>query len=192
MTAAERDEKICVGVITSAHGVRGHVKVRSFTAYAPDFAAYGDLKDASGTHSYAVKIVGELKDQFLVGINGVNDRNAAEQLRGVKLYIERSRLPETAEDEFYYADLIGMAVETPQGETIGSVAAVYNFGAGDVLEVKRPDSSTEFVSFTRQTVPAVDVESRVLTVCMPETVEAKPGRSGSESRESVQKPGCEE
>ncbi len=192
MTAVERDEKICVGVITSAHGVRGCVKVKSFTACAPDFAAYGDLKDASGKHSYAVKIVGEVKDQFLVGIKGVNDRNAAEQLRGVKLYIERSRLPETAEDEFYYADLVGMAVETPQGETIGSVMAVYNFGAGDVLEVKRPNSSTEFVSFTRQTVPAVDLENRVLTVCMPETVEAKPGRSGSEGRKSVQKPDCEE
>ena len=172
MTRVEGVENVCVGEVTSAHGVRGHVKVKSFTANAEDFAAYGDLKDSSGNRSFHVEITGRIKDQFLVKIKGVDDRNAAEALRGTELFISRSQLPETAAGEFYYADLIGMTAKSPDGTVLGIVKAVYNFGAGDMLEIRKSDSDTEFVGFTDRTVPFVDLKSRTMTVIVPVSVEA--------------------
>ena len=169
--SGERENRICVGVITTAHGVRGWVKVKSFTRNAADFAAFGELSDASAKRSFKVEIVGKNKDLFLVRIDGVTDRNAAEALRGTELFVSRSQLPETAQNEFYYADLIGMTAKSPEGRVLGKVAAVYNFGAGDMLEIEGVE---DYISFSQQNVPEVDVKARVMTVCMPESVEAKP------------------
>lgn len=108
---AERNNLICVGVITTVHGVRGNVKVKSFTRNAADFAGFGPLCDASGRRSFNVEIVGESKGVFLARIDGVTDRTAAEALRGTELYVSRDKLPETAENEFYYADLIGLTAK---------------------------------------------------------------------------------
>ena len=172
MTASgERKNLVCVGVITTAHGVRGNVKVKSFTRNATDFAAFGPLCDASEKRSFKVKIVGKNKDLFLVQIDGVTDRNAAEALRGTELFVRRSELPETEQNEFYYVDLIGMTVKSPQGSVLGTVKAVYNFGAGDMLEIEGVE---DFISFCRQNVPEIDVENREMVVCVPESVEAKP------------------
>lgn len=187
MTPMEKEQKVCVGMITTAHGVRGVVKVKSFTTCAEDFAAYGDLQDVTGKRTFQVEIVGENKDQFLVQIDGINDRNKAEELRGVKLYVDRGLLPETAEDEFYYTDLIGMTAKSPEGEIIGSVVAVYNFGAGDMLEIKKQDSSLELVSFSDNTVPTVNVKERELMVKMPETVDVKPMKKQSVSEKNNRK-----
>ena len=172
MTASgERENRICVGVVTTAHGVHGLVKVKSFTRNAADFAAFGELSDASAKRSFKVKIVGKNKDLFLVQIDGVTDRNAAEALRGTELFVSRSQLPETEQDEFYYADLVGMTAKSPEGSVLGKVAAVYNFGAGDMLEIEGVE---DFISFCKQNVPEVDLKAREMTVCLPESVEAKP------------------
>ncbi len=188
MTVALENENVCVGVITAAHGVRGFVKVKSFTANAEDFAAYGDLRDASGKRCLSVEIAGRIKDCFLVKIRGVNDRNSAEALRGTELFVSRSQLPETAEGEFYYADLVGMTAKSPDGTVLGVVKAIYNFGAGDMLEIEKPDSDTEFVGFTNKTVPAVNLKARELTVEMPDFVEVKPDGSDSELRSGAEEP----
>lgn len=111
MTVSGDNNLVCVGVITTVHGVRGNVKVKSFTRNAADFAGFGTLCDASGRRSFDVKIVGESKGIFLVQIDGITDRTAAEALRGTELYVARDKLPETAENEFYYADLIGMTAK---------------------------------------------------------------------------------
>ena len=172
MTASgERENLVCVGAITTAHGVRGCVKVKSFTRNAADFAAFGPLCDASSKRSFKVHIVGKNKDLFLVQIDGVTDRNAAEALRGTELFVSRSELPETAEDEFYYADLVGMTAKSPEGCVLGKVAAVYNFGAGDMLEIEGVE---DFISFCKRNVPEVDLKSREMIVRLPESVEAKP------------------
>ncbi|MBR1778763.1 MAG: 16S rRNA processing protein RimM [Alphaproteobacteria bacterium] len=169
--SGECENLVCVGVITTAHGVRGLVKVKSFTQNAADFAAFGALSDASAKRSFNVQIVGSNKDLFLVQIDGVTDRNAAEALRGTELFVARSQLPETAQDEFYYADLIGMTARTPDGKVLGTVKAMYNFGAGDMLEINGVE---DFISFSKQNIPDVDLKNRVITVCLPESVEAKP------------------
>ena len=168
---SERENLVCVGAITTAHGVRGLVKVKSFTHNAADFATFGVLCDASAKRSFKVDIVGKNKDLFLVQIDGVTDRNAAEALRGTELFVSRSQLPETLEDEFYYADLVGMTAKSPEGKVLGKVAAVYNFGAGDMLEIEGVE---DFISFCKQNVPEVDLKAREMTVCLPESVEAKP------------------
>lgn len=171
MTHSDEHQLVCVGVITTVHGVHGNVKVKSFTHNAADFAAYGELQDAFGKRSFKVAVVGEIKDQFLVKIDGVTDRNQAEALRGTELFVLREKLPQTAEDEFYYADLIGMTAKTPEGEVIGTVKAVYNFGAGDVLEI---ENDPDFIVFSNETVPTVDLKERFLIVRRPSSVEAKP------------------
>lgn len=169
--SGERENLICVGAVAAAHGVRGLVKVKSFTRNAADFAAFGELSDASAKRSFKVEIVGKNKDLFLVKIDGVTDRNAAEALRGTELFVFRSQLPETEQDEFYYADLIGMTAKAPDGNVLGKVRAVYNFGAGDMLEIEGVE---DFISFCKQNVPDVDLKAREMTVCLPESVEAKP------------------
>lgn len=173
---AERNNLICVGVITTVHGVRGNVKVKSFTRNAADFAGFGPLCDASGRRSFNVEIVGESKGVFLARIDGVTDRTAAEALRGTELYVSRDKLPETAENEFYYADLIGLTAKTSDGKILGRIKAVYNFGAGDMLEI---DGVEDFVSFSQKNVPDVDLKNKTVTVCMPQSVEAKPEKPES-------------
>ena len=167
----KRNDLICVGVITTVHGVRGNVKVKSFTRQGADFASFGTLCDASAKRFFNVKIVGESKGIYLVQIDGVTDRTTAEALRGTELFVARDKLPETEQNEFYYADLIGMTAKTPDGKILGIVKAVYNFGAGDMLEI---DGVEDFVSFSERNVPDVDLDARVLTVLLPESVEVKP------------------
>lgn len=171
MTIGNDNAKVCVGVITTVHGVRGNVKVKSFTQNAADFASFGTLSDASGKRSFKMKIVGELKDQFLAAVDGIKDRTQAETLRGVELFVDRSLLPQAEENEFYYADLIGLDAKTAEGEILGKVKAVFNFGAGDMLEI---ENVADFIPFSNQCVPDVDLKAGFLTVILPETVSAEP------------------
>lgn len=178
MTKTAENSKVCVAMITTAHGVRGLVKVKSYTKQARDFASYGDLSDESGKRSFKAEIVGQTGDLFLVRLNGVSDRTAAEALRGVKLFVERKALPETKDGEFYYADLIGMTAKTADGKILGTVKGVYNFGAGDMLEI---GDLADFLPFAESVVPAVDVQNKTLTVVLPEFVEVKPEKQDAES-----------
>lgn len=166
---------ICVAMITTAHGVKGQVKVKSYTKNPEDFAKYGAVSD--GKKTFSVKVVGKIGDQFLVQLDTVKDRTAAEALRGVKLYVNRNVLPELAENEFYYADLIGLTAKTTDGKILGSVKAIHNFGAGDMLEI---GESVEFLSFTKETVPEIDFEHKTLIVHLPDYVEVKTAEQGNE------------
>ena len=177
MTKTAENGKVCVAMITTAHGVRGLVKVKSYTKQARDFASYGALSDESDKRSFKAEIVGQTGDVFLVRLDGISDRTAAEALRGVKLFVNRKALPETSDNEFYYADLIGMTAKTADGEILGKVKGVYNFGAGDMLEI---GNLADFLPFTDSVVPEVDVEHNTLTVVLPEFVEVKPEKQDAE------------
>ena len=173
--AAAQDERLCVGVIAGAHGVRGLVKIKSFTDDPANLTAYGPLTDESGARRYQVAVTGRAKGVLLARIEGVGDRDAARALRGARLYVARAALPEPEDEEYYHADLIGLAVEDRAGAPLGRVAAVQNFGAGDILEIERPDQGTLLVPFTKAAVPLVDPAGGRVVVEPPEETEAREG-----------------
>ena len=161
---------VCVGVILAAHGLRGDVKVRTFTEDPAAIAAYGELADGHGRRFHVTR-ARPVPGGVVAGVAGVDDRNRAEALRGTRLFVDRARLPVPGEEEFYHADLIGMAAQDAGGAQLGTVAAVHNFGAGDMLEIaiaggERP-GATALVPFSREAVPEVDLKARRLTVAVP-------------------------
>jgi 16S rRNA processing protein RimM len=162
------EKHICVGVVTGAHGVTGAVRIKSFTAMPEDIAAYGPLRDEAGGGSFDLRIVGAAKGVLIARIGGVADRNRAEALRGLRLYLPRAALPPPAPDEYYHADLIGLEAVLRDGTVLGRVRAVHDFGAGDTLEVMRPGAPPAMVPFTRAVVPVVDCNGGRLVVEPPE------------------------
>lgn len=160
--------RIMVGVVTGAHGVRGLVRVKSFTTEPAGLIAYGPLTDADGVVSYGLAVKGMVKGQVLAAVTGCTDRRAADALRGAELYLERDLLPEPEdEDEFYHADLIGLAAVAADGMALGTVRAVFDFGSGDMLEVTDADCAATFYPFTRDVVPEIDPAAGTLTVLPP-------------------------
>jgi 16S rRNA processing protein RimM len=160
--------RVCLGQIGAAHGVRGEVRLRSFTADPGAIANYGPLEAEDG-RIFEIESMRPAKDHFVARFSGVADRDAAEQLANIKLYVPRERLPPPAEpDEFYHADLVGLTVVDRAGHRLGTVVAVHNFGAGELIEL-RPDTSdkTEFVPFDEATVPEVDIAAGRLVVDQP-------------------------
>jgi 16S rRNA processing protein RimM len=168
----QASDLVLVGVVTAPHGVRGLVKVKSFTEEPSDVVAYGTLSDQTGRKTFRLDIVGEAKGQLIVRMDGIADRNAAEGLKGQKLYIHRSALPETEEDEFYHADLIGLHMVLPAGRPHGVIKAVYDFGAGDLLEVALDDAGITYLPFTREVVPTIDLVAGIATVIPPNEIDA--------------------
>jgi 16S rRNA processing protein RimM len=166
------ESRILMGVIGRPHGVRGWVRV---TSYAEDLTAYGPLSDAKGRrfvlrpHGEGVAEIAELVDGFAVK---VADRTAAEQLTNTRLYVDRERLPEPEEDEFYLADLVGLAACDGAGRRIGTVSAVHDYGAGTSLEIARENAPPLLVPFTRVAVPEVDIARGRLTIEPPTEVDA--------------------
>jgi 16S rRNA processing protein RimM len=163
---------VLLGRIAGAHGIRGEVKITSFTTVPEDIASYGPLIDGKG-RKLTIEALRLLKGMSVSArIAGVRDRNAAEALKGVELFIERARLPETDADEWYHADLIGLAAMTPEGKRIGEIIAVQNFGAGELLEIRRGEGGrTVFVPFTQAAVPVVDVKGGRVIVDQPEDMD---------------------
>jgi 16S rRNA processing protein RimM len=156
-----------LGVITGAHGVKGRVRIKSFTAEAEAIASYGPLSDERGERRFTVEVTGTSKGTLLAVIEGVDDRDAAEALRGTRLYVERAALPEPDDEEFYQADLIGLAALYRDGSTLGKVVAVHDFGAGASLEIEDAAGKTLLVPFTNAAVPAVDIRAGTLVVEPP-------------------------
>jgi 16S rRNA processing protein RimM len=157
--------RICVGQIGAAHGVRGEVRLRSFTADPQGITGYGPLESEDG-RVLEIESLRPAKDHFVARVAGVRDRDAAARLANIKLYVPRERLPEPAEaDEFYHADLIGLAVVDCDGKSVGTVTAIHNFGAGDLIEV-RPDAGnqTQLVPFDAMHVPTVDIAAGKIVV----------------------------
>ena len=166
--------RILLGHIAGAHGIRGEVLIKTYTEAPENVGAYGPLSDESGTRTFNLKSARATAKGVVARLQGVNDRNGAEALRGIALYIERDRLPEAAEDEFYHADLVGLAAVNPDGKPVGEIIAVQNYGAGDLLEIRLAGSSkTELVPFTDAAVPQVDVAARRVVVLMPGTDETE-------------------
>ena len=168
-------ERICVARIGAAHGVRGEVKLWSFTEDPAAVATYGPLETEDGRQCFEIEAMRPAKDHFVVRITGIGDRDAAERLRNLELYIPRARLPKIDEQNTYYhADLIGLDVVTPEGTQIGTVRALHNFGAGDILEIM-PVGSGEplMLPFNDATVPRVDLEAKQIVLVQPVDVEVR-------------------
>lgn len=176
-------DPVLLAEIGAAHGIRGEVRVKSHTADPEAFQDYGPLFDDKGRR-FDVRRARPLKDDMLVvTFEGLTDRTAAEKLTRTKLYVDRSALPEPEdEDEFYHADLIGLAVETTAGEAVGTVVAVPNFGADDLLEVARPGRRSVYLPFTRAVVPTIDVPGRRVVIDPPEGLLDEPEPDPDEER----------
>ncbi|MCQ2913782.1 MAG: ribosome maturation factor RimM [Alphaproteobacteria bacterium] len=170
MASSLEDKMVCLAMITTAHGVKGQVKVKSWTKEPKDFASFDCLYNSKGDVEFKVKIVGQIKEDFIVSIVGINDRNQAEALRGTKLYVKRSMLPKLSQGQFYHTDLVGLMAKTMDGKELGRVKAVYNFGAGDMLEV---GDLVDYLPFTNLVVPEIDIENGFVLINMPDYVEVK-------------------
>jgi 16S rRNA processing protein RimM len=157
-------DRICVAQIGAAHGIRGEVRLRSFTGDPMAIASYGPLESEDGTRRFTIETLRPAKDHFVARLEGVSDRNAAEQLTNLRLYVARDRLPPAGDGEFYHADLVGLAAVTPDGVTLGTVTAVHNFGAGDVIEIKPESGEALLVPFTDAAVPEIDLAAGRMVV----------------------------
>ncbi len=183
--------RLLVGAIAAPHGVRGLVKVKSFTAAPADIAAYGPLSDETGRRRITLQVMSAAGGGALIcRIDGVADRDAAEALRGLRLYVERAALPApAAAEEYYHADLIGLAATLADGTNFGRVVAVQNYGAGDILEIERESETPRLVDlpFTRAVVPVVDIPGGRLVVDPPAELLEPPsaGPAAGETRKGA-------
>lgn len=163
------EKRIALGVVSGVRGVRGEVRIKTYTEDPAAIAAYGPLTDATGNRRFKIVSVRSDKAGIVARIAGVDDREAAEALKGLELYVDRGALPRPEPDSWYHADLIGLEVFAPDGTWLGRVAGVQNFGAGDLLEIAfTGHKDTEFVPLTAACVPEVNVAGGHITVVLPE------------------------
>lgn len=161
-------DRVCVGAIAGAFGVHGEVRLKSFCAEPEAIADYAPLFTEDGRRSFDVRLGKPVSNGWAARLSAVNTREEAEALRGVRLFADRARLPALPDDEFYHADLIGLAALDTGGASVGRVSAVLNHGAGDLLEIQRPGKGNALVPFTREIVPTVDLASGRVILDPPE------------------------
>lgn len=172
MSEKDDESKVCVGAIAGAFGVAGEVRLKSFCAEATDIAAYGPLTTKDGSRSFTLRLTRPVAGGLGARLSGVTTKEQADALRGTELYADRARLPRLPDDEFYHADLIGLAVRDTGGAEIGRVTAVHNHGAGDILEIAAPGrKSALLLPFTLASVPTVDIAGGCVVVDLPEGLE---------------------
>ncbi len=162
---------ICVARIGAAHGVRGAVKLWTFTEDPLAVKRYGRLATKDGARSFEVTHAREAKGHLVATLKGIATREDAERLNGIELYIAREKLPETDADEYYHADLIGLAAVNPADEPIGRVIAIHNFGAGDIIEIAPPNGATLLLPFTNAVVPTVDLAKGRVVIELPAEID---------------------
>jgi 16S rRNA processing protein RimM len=162
---------ICVARIGAAHGVRGAVKLWTFTEDPFAVKAYGPLMTKDGARQFEVTSAREAKGHLVATLKGVATREEAERLNGVELYVAREKLPDTEADEYYHADLIGLAAVNAANEPLGKVIAIHNFGAGDIIEIAPPGGTTLLLPFTNAVVPTVDVAGGRVVIELPPEIE---------------------
>ena len=160
--------EVLLAAIIGAQGLKGAVKVKLFTAAPEALSSYGPLHDARGREYEITAFRAGKPGEAVISFSGVTDRNAAEALKGVELFVPRDALPATAEEEFYHADLIGLEAQDSEGRVLGKVAAIHNYGAGDVMEIGRSDGDSVLLAFTRETVPTIDIAGGRVVVAVPE------------------------
>ncbi|MBZ4021041.1 16S rRNA processing protein RimM [Rhodobacter sp. TJ_12] len=167
-----KPDRVCVGAIAGAFGVRGEVRLKSFCTEPEDIAAYGPLFTEDGARSFTVKLTRPVTGGLGARLSGVVTKEEGDALKGVTLWVDRDRLPSLPDDEFYHTDLIGLAVHDTGGAVLGKVRAVQNFGAGDILEIYAPGRKTTLMlPFTRAVVPTVDLAAGKIVADPPEDVE---------------------
>jgi 16S rRNA processing protein RimM len=172
-TSADR-KRVCVARIGAAHGVRGEVKLWSFTADPFAVTQYGPLESADGAQSFEIKALRPGRGFFVARLKGIADRSAAERLNNVKLFVPRERLPSPEADEFYHADLVGLLLVDRNGVELGRVVAVQNFGAGDLLEIEPlAGGDTVLLPFTEAVAPVVDIAAGLVLANPPEGIFSK-------------------
>jgi 16S rRNA processing protein RimM len=163
---------ICVGAIAGAFGIAGEVRLKSFCSEPTDIATYGPLLSEDGSRQFNVTLTRPVAGGLGARIAGVTTKEQADALRGTSLYVPRDRLPSLPDDEFYHADLIGLPAYDTGGELIGKVSAVYNHGAGDILEISTSrHKSALLLPFTLAIVPNVDLTAGRIVVDLPEESE---------------------
>lgn len=168
---SESDDLICVGVIAGAFGVKGEVRLKSFTADPEAIEDYNPLTTEDGSQSFDVGIIQSIKNGLSVRLSNVATKEEADALKGVNLYVPRTRLPSLPDDEFYHADLMGLEVYDTGGTLLGRVKSVQNHGAGDLLEIHGAGlSTTVLIPFTRQAVPTVDLNAGRLIADPPDGI----------------------
>jgi 16S rRNA processing protein RimM len=163
--------QICVARIGASHGVRGAVKLWTFTEDPLAVKRYGPLTSKDGTRQFEVATAREAKGHLVATLKGVATREEAERLNGIELYIAREKLPDTDEDEYYHADLIGLAAVNAANEPLGRVIAIHNFGAGDIIEIAPPHGATMLLPFTNAVVPTVDLGGGRVVIVLPDEID---------------------
>ncbi len=162
-------EKVCVGAIAGSFGVRGEVRLKSFTAIPEDIASYAPVETEDGKRSFTVKITRQIKNGLAARMSGIATKEEADALRGTQLFVPRDRLPSLPDDEFYHADLIGLEVTDTGGASLGKVLGVINNGADDLLELSAPgQKQTVLLPFTKAVVPTVDLAQGRIVADPPE------------------------
>ena len=162
---------ICVARIGAAHGVRGAVKLWTFTEDPLAVQSYGPLMTKDGARQFEIAGVRAAKDHLVATFKGIATRNDAEKLNGIELYVPREKLPATDDDEYYHADLIGLAAVSAADDPLGRVVAIHNFGAGDIIEIAPAKGPTMLLPFTNAVVPTVDLAGGRVVIELPQDIE---------------------
>ena len=168
------EDRVCIGAITGVRGLRGEVRIKSFTADPEDIGSYGPVSTEDGERSFEVHVTARAKGQIIARLDGIDDRDAAEALKGTQLYVSKSELPEPDDGVYFHADLVGLSAFTPDGNSLGVVKAVHNFGAGDVIEIAGDGEGGKdglMVPFTPSAVPEVDLKGGRMVVDAPIVLE---------------------
>ena len=173
--------RLASGAVAGAHGVRGQFKVKPFTAAPRDIAAYGPVW--AGERQLTLSIMGmTAAGMVIVKATGITDRDSAAALRGTTLEVDRTAFPDADGDEIYHADLIGIAVETVGGETLGRLVALHDFGAGEIAEVKPAKGPTLLLPFDVAFVPDIDLAAGRVVVDPPDGFLDRSGEDGPSDR----------
>ena len=183
-SSAASQRLVLMGAILGAHGIKGEVKVKSFAAKPAAIAEYGPLTDTKHKRSFELSIVGAAKGILIGRIAGIADRNAAEALKGVELFVDRERLPAPDDpEEYYLADLIGLGAVDGKGAKLGEIVSVDNYGAGDLLLVVPENGEGFVVPFAKAFVPVVDVKDRRVVLDLPADFFEVPAQEEEEAAE---------
>jgi 16S rRNA processing protein RimM len=161
-------QDVLLAAIIGAQGLQGAVKAKIFTVTPDALTRYGALHDAKGRRFEITAFRPGKPGEAVMSFQGVADRSAAEALKGTQLFIARAALPDTGQDEFYHADLIGLEAQDSEGRVLGKVAAIHNYGAGDVIEIARPDGDSVLLAFTTDNVPTIEIGLGRIVVAVPE------------------------
>ena len=169
---AGKSRDVLLAVVIGAQGLKGEVRVKTFTT-APDvLSRYGVLHAKDGRRFTITSARASKGDEAVLSVAEIVDRGAAETIRGLELFVARDALPPTEHEEYYHADLVGLRAEDGEGRMLGTVLAIHNYGAGDVIEISRPDGDTLLLPFSRATIPQIEIDKERIVVAVPEEVES--------------------